>query len=189
MTKENFQKIKEIIKEAANIVKELPKTIQPKAFEVIIESLLNKTEEENIINNNVEIKSSSIDTKEEKLTILAKKLHVNDKKVLQTIYNFSKKGINLIVRLEGKNAKIQQQIAYLYLFVKLVCEEQEWVPTSKLSEQVKKHGVNDGHMAQNLRKEKGKILISGSGKGLKYGLSIRGINESKIILKNLISQK
>jgi len=190
MARKNLENIKKIIEETTNIIKELPKTIQPKAFEIVVESLLDKTEkEEKIKNNDLKIKPSSVNGEEEKLTILAKELQVNDKKILQTIYDFSKEEIGLTVLLEGKNAEIQRQIAYLYLFVKLICEKQEWVPTSELSKQMKSHAVNDGHIAQTLRGEKGKIFINGTGKGIKYGLSIRGINESKTILKNLINQK
>lgn len=187
MNKEKLQTLKKIFEEATEIVKELPEVFRIKAFEIVVRVLLE--ESEGLKKKEVKIQlPEDKEKREDKLDVLAQELKIDDKKALQTVYNFSTGGkINLTARLEGKNSEVQREVAYLYLLVKLIYGEQEWVSALELAKQITRYGVDDGHVAVNLEKEKGKILCAGSRKGKKYGLSLAGIQEAKTILNGLLS--
>jgi len=191
MNEENLQILKKIFKEAAEIVKDLPEPLQPVAFEMFAKLLLRETERKSSVGKKADIEflfPGERKEGKEKIDILAQELQISDLKLLQTIYEVSTKGeVKVIAQIRGDNAEIQRKIAYLYLLAKLICEREDWVSAIELSKHMKRYGVDDGHVATNLGRERGKILCSGRKKGKKYGLTPIGIQEAKKILKELLS--
>jgi len=183
----NKEKLEKIFEEAVSSINKIPENLQPKAFEIIVNMLLKSEALSNTEGNSSEIKGRiTLSEEKELLGVLAEDLNI-DKKIIQTIYDFSAKGkINIIAPLKGTNAEKQRNIAYLYLLEKINYEKQDWISALELVPQIEHYGINDGHFSENLEKEKGRILFTGIKRGKKYSLSPNGIAEAKKFLFNLI---
>lgn len=197
MSQSNSQKIKELIKEAVDIVEELqlPQSFQPIAFKLVLDFLAGIEKNIILVEEKPESKTSKKDETDREIKseeILAQKLGIEEPKLLYSVYEFYPDGeIGINVKLEGKNSDIQRKTAYLYLLPsQLLPNQEEWIFSSALNKQIAKNGKHlvDGHTSESLEKESGKILSRGKGKGRKYSLSSSGVKEAKSILNDIIER-
>jgi len=183
-------KLKEILKEASELVKDIPEPVRSKAFEIAVAQLLGTSTEvkpvsdsdESVNMGDVEKQAISEPGFFEKMS---EELEI-DSQLLKTVYKLGKKDdLKVVARLTDNNAENQRRLAFLFLLAKKVGLDEEWVSAFDFAKQAKSHGIDDGHISENLSKER-TILQSGRKRGKEYGLSPAGEARATEILREII---
>lgn len=186
----NKNELKEILKEASELVKDIPEPVRGKAFEIAVAQFLGtstkgkpaRDSDESVGTGGVEKQTISKLGFFEKMS---KELEI-DSQLLKTVYKLGKKDdLKVVARLSGNNAENQRRLAFLFLLAKKVGFDGEWVSASDFANQAKSHGIDDGHISENLSKER-TILQSGRKRGKEYGLSPAGEARATEILREIV---
>ncbi|MFH0772937.1 MAG: hypothetical protein V1922_01350 [bacterium] len=174
--------LKEIFTKASEIVKDLPDSLKPKAFELAVEQLKRtRNNQVSAVNGSREIIMQDFFEK------MSSFLQIEQEKI-KAVYKIDKNALlTLIVPMDGKPSEIQRNITLLYLLGNKIGLEKEWVSTLDLIKRITAYGVKDKNLSRNLKIQKG-ILQSGTKHGKEYGLSPIGITMAKELLNNLIQQ-
>ena len=188
--------VKQTIKQAEEIVKDVPEGLKAVAFELAYKSLISKYlsggdpagKQYSLLGGGTEtgLEKMKPEDGNEFYTIIANKT-ATDKMYIESIYSLDKDNkiqVNT-ASLNGTTAEKQRQLAYLYLFAKRVAFEEEWVSALEFAQQTSRYGINDGHVSANLGHDTGMILQRGSNRGKKYGLTPNGVVKAIDLIKQL----
>lgn len=185
--------LKEIFKEASELVEDIPEPVRSKAFEIAVTHLLGVSTEVKsleIVNQSAKMSEGKTQAPVESRFFekMSKELGI-ELEQLKTIYRLDKKGdLKVIAQLTGENAAGQRNLAFLYLLAKKVGLGEEWVSAFDFAKQAKSYGIYDGHVSKNLSKEK-KILQSGRRRGKEYGLTPTGEAQAIEMLREMVEGK
>lgn len=175
----NNQKLKDIFKQAAELAKDLPDPVKAKAFEIAVTRLSGQQK-----TNKSLIGGKETSDKKGFFNIMTRETGLA-KESLKTVYKLEgDNSVRVIAVLKGGNAEKQRSLALLYLLANKLGFQKDWVSSLGFGTRAKHYGINDGHISQNLKNEKG-ILHSGTGRGKEYGLTPSGIKKAKEILQGL----
>ncbi len=177
--------LKEIFKGALELIVDIPDPFKTKAFEIAVNQILSSKSQEDRRERlsspdrlPIKVDGGFFERMKEQLAI--------EVKALKTVYKLDKDGkIKVISPLSGNDAEKQRQLALIYLLAKILGFEKEWTSALEFAGEAKLHGINDGHISDNLDKD-GTILKSGKKRGKEYGLTPGGIEKAKELLKKLV---
>lgn len=181
----NQDNIKTIFDKAAELVKNLPESLQEKAFELAVIQLSSQ----NTVPSDSKNKSVVIITDEERSDFFIKLEKETGLSIeqLKGVYKRDKDGdIKIVAPLTGNAAEIQRRLAYLYLLGVRFGNGEEWVSALKFANKAKDYGVNDGHISKNLLQDKSNILQGGRKRGKEYALTPNGVLKAKELLSGIV---
>lgn len=184
MTKKQDRDIKKVLKEAAEAVKDLPKELKVKAFELVFNNMMSSNDDGKIpLSKSIGVTSESGDF----FAKMRKETKIQESE-LKSIFRLNKDNeIKVIVPLTGTKAEKQRSLAYLYFFAKKMGFGTEWVSALEFAQQTGEYGINDTHVSKNLGQDETNIRQHGRKRGKEYSLTPNGVIKAKEVLQSFIT--
>jgi hypothetical protein len=187
VSKTQVEEIKKKIQLAIQAVADVEEPFKTKAFEVILSTLLKKSEAEERVTppSSTKVITKGAKTLDQKIAAFANEANVEASK-LKDIFEFEEDKPIFIGNVEGSEAEKQVQISKCLIVAYKNVYGKAWVKVALLSEALDDYGVGSlANLAANLGKCEEEFRAKGQRRGRQYKLTQQGIKNALDLIRQL----